>query len=51
MNTTREVDLIRGVRIEIITLTWMVVEMVVSIGAGIAAGSVLLAAFGIDSLL
>jgi divalent metal cation (Fe/Co/Zn/Cd) transporter len=51
MNTTREADIQRGVRIEVITLAWMVVEMAVSIGAGITAGSVLLAAFGIDSLL
>jgi divalent metal cation (Fe/Co/Zn/Cd) transporter len=40
-----------GVRIEIITILWMVVEMVVSIGAGIAARSILLTAFGVDSLI
>jgi divalent metal cation (Fe/Co/Zn/Cd) transporter len=40
-----------GVRIEVITILWMVVEMGVSIGAGIAAGSVLLTAFGVDSLI
>ncbi len=51
MNTNRVADVRLGVRIEVISLAWMVVEMVVSIGAGIAAGSVLLAAFGVDSLL
>lgn len=40
-----------GVRIEVITIIWMVVEMVVSISAGIAARSALLTAFGIDSLI
>jgi divalent metal cation (Fe/Co/Zn/Cd) transporter len=40
-----------GVRIEVITILWMVVEMSVSIGAGIAAKSVLLTAFGVDSLI
>ncbi|HUI89809.1 MAG TPA: cation transporter [Anaerolineales bacterium] len=32
-------------------MLWMVVEMAVSIGAGISAGSILLTAFGIDSLI
>jgi len=40
-----------GVRIEVITIIWMVIEMGISIGAGIAARSVLLTAFGLDSLL
>jgi len=40
-----------GVRIEVITIIWMVIEMTVSIGAGIAARSVLLTAFGLDSLI
>lgn len=40
-----------GVRIELITVVWMVIEMAVSIAAGIAARSVLLTAFGIDSLI
>ncbi len=51
MNATRASDLLIGVRIEIITIIWMVVEMAVSIGAGIAARSVLLTAFGVDSLI
>jgi divalent metal cation (Fe/Co/Zn/Cd) transporter len=39
------------VRIEMITVAWMLVEAVVGIGAGIAARSVLLTAFGIDSVV
>src|SRR2546426_5251178 len=37
-----------GIWVEIFTVLWMVVEAVVSIGAGIAARSTLLTAFGID---
>ncbi|HEX8991513.1 MAG TPA: cation transporter [Anaerolineales bacterium] len=40
-----------GVRIELISVAWMVIEMGVSIAAGILARSVLLTAFGIDSLI
>ena len=38
-----------GVRIEQITVAWMIVEAALSIGAGIAAHSLLLVAFGLDS--
>jgi divalent metal cation (Fe/Co/Zn/Cd) transporter len=51
METTRAVDIRQGVRIEVITILWMVIEMAVSILAGIAAGSILLIAFGMDSLI
>lgn len=51
MDATRASDVKMGVRIEVITILWMVVEMTVSIGAGIAAHSVLLTAFGVDSLI
>ena len=52
MNTpTRASEIKLGVRIEVITAIWMVIEMAVSIGAGIAARSVLLTAFGLDSLI
>jgi len=51
MDTIRSEDLRAGVRIEVVTIAWMVVEMAVSIGAGITAGSVLLVAFGLDSLI
>ena len=40
-----------ALRLEAITLLWMVVEASVSIGAGIAAGSLLLIAFGADSVI
>jgi divalent metal cation (Fe/Co/Zn/Cd) transporter len=40
-----------GVRLELITVVWMAVEAVVAIGAGIAARSVLLTAFGFDSVI
>lgn len=40
-----------GVRIEIVTVAWMVVEAVVSLGAGLVAGSLLLVAFGADSVI
>lgn len=51
MNASRTADIKMGVRIEVITIIWMVIEMAVSIGAGIAARSVLLTAFGVDSLI
>ena len=41
----------RGVRLEAFTVLWMAVEAVLAIGAGIAARSVLLTAFGADSLI
>jgi len=40
-----------GVRIELFTALWMVVEAAVSIGAGVLAHSALLIAFGIDSVV
>jgi divalent metal cation (Fe/Co/Zn/Cd) transporter len=40
-----------GVRLEVITVVWMAVEAVLAIGAGIAACSVLLTAFGFDSVI
>ena len=39
------------VRVEVFTVLWMVVEAVVSIGAGVLARSALLTAFGIDSVI
>jgi divalent metal cation (Fe/Co/Zn/Cd) transporter len=41
----------RGVGLEVFTLAWMSVEAAVAIGSGIAAGSVALLAFGIDSVI
>jgi divalent metal cation (Fe/Co/Zn/Cd) transporter len=40
-----------GIRIEQVTIAWMIVEAVVAIGAGLLARSVLLTAFGIDSVI
>lgn len=41
----------RGIALEIFTLAWMTVEAAVAVAAGIAAGSVALVAFGIDSVI
>jgi divalent metal cation (Fe/Co/Zn/Cd) transporter len=38
-------------RLEYVTLAWMVIEAGVAIGAGVAARSITLLAFGIDSLI
>ena len=40
-----------GLRLEAVSIAWMVVEAAVSVGAGVAAGSLLLAAFGVDSVI
>ena len=41
----------RGIALEIFTLSWMTVEASVAVAAGVAAGSVALIAFGIDSVI
>jgi len=51
MDSTRPSIVRQGIKIEVISIIWMVIEMMVSIGAGIAARSILLIAFGIDSLI
>src|SRR2546428_13391169 len=48
---TREAALLRGVRLEVVTVLWMAAEAALAIGAGIAARSVLLTAFGFDSVI
>jgi divalent metal cation (Fe/Co/Zn/Cd) transporter len=40
-----------GVRLEVFTVAWMAVEAVIAVGAGVAAHSVLLSAFGLDSAI
>lgn len=40
-----------GVRVEQVTIGWMVVEAAVALGAGVLAHSVLLTAFGLDSII
>ncbi|MDQ4106237.1 MAG: cation diffusion facilitator family transporter [Actinomycetota bacterium] len=39
----------RGVRLEVFTITWNVVEAVVAVGVGLLVGSVALVGFGVDS--
>jgi cation diffusion facilitator family transporter len=39
----------RGIRLEVFTITWNVVEAFVAVGAGLLAGSVALVGFGVDS--
>ena len=43
--------LLRGIRLEWVTVVWMAVEAAIAIGAGVAARSVLLTAFGADSVI
>ncbi len=40
-----------GIAIEVVTVAWMFLEAAVAIGAGIVARSVLLTAFGLDSVI
>ena len=44
-------DLREGRRLEYLTIGWNVVEAVVSIGAGVVAGSTALIGFGVDSVI
>jgi divalent metal cation (Fe/Co/Zn/Cd) transporter len=41
----------RGLRLEYLTITWNVIEAVVAVGFGIAAGSIALVGFGFDSVI
>jgi divalent metal cation (Fe/Co/Zn/Cd) transporter len=40
-----------GIWVEVVTVLWMIAEAVISLGAGVIAGSALLIAFGIDSVI
>jgi divalent metal cation (Fe/Co/Zn/Cd) transporter len=51
VNVSRAKHVRRGIRVEVFTVMWMVIEAVVSIGAGLLAGSFLLTAFGLDSVI
>ncbi|HEV2582121.1 MAG TPA: cation transporter [Ktedonobacteraceae bacterium] len=51
VNVSRAIEVRSGIRIEVFTVIWMVIEAAVSIGAGIIAGSTLLTAFGLDSVI
>lgn len=48
---TRSSFVCSGLRVELISCGWMVVEAAVALGAGILARSVLLTAFGADSVI
>jgi divalent metal cation (Fe/Co/Zn/Cd) transporter len=47
----RRRDVGAGIRIELVTVVWMLIEAAVALAAGILARSVLLTAFGIDSII
>ena len=49
--SVRRVALRRGIRLEQLTVAWMLIEATLAIGAGILARSVLLTAFGVDSVV
>jgi divalent metal cation (Fe/Co/Zn/Cd) transporter len=49
--SSRTADVAAGVRVELVTVAWMLVEAVVAIVAGLLARSVLLTAFGVDSVI
>lgn len=49
--STRSDLLRRGVRLEVLTVSWNVIEALIAIGAGWFAGSVALVSFGIDSVI
>jgi hypothetical protein len=51
MTNDRTALIQRAFRLEYVTLAWMTIEAAVAIGAGVAAGSLALTAFGIDSLI
>ncbi len=44
-------DIRAGIRVEWLTIVWMAIEAIVSVGAGLAAGSIALIAFGVDSVI
>jgi divalent metal cation (Fe/Co/Zn/Cd) transporter len=51
LDASRASGLRRGVRLEILTVVWMVLEAAVALGAGLVARSFLLTAFGMDSVI
>ncbi|OLC30839.1 MAG: hypothetical protein AUH31_03925 [Armatimonadetes bacterium 13_1_40CM_64_14] len=48
---TAAADIRAGIRVEWLTIAWMTVEALVSIGAGLAARSIALIGFGADSVI
>lgn len=51
LEVSRPVLIQRGLLLVSASITWMVIEGVVSVSAGVAAGSVALLAFGVDSFI
>lgn len=51
MTTTRGALLVRGLRLEYLTVGWNIVEGLIAVGAGMAAGSIALIGFGVDSFV
>jgi divalent metal cation (Fe/Co/Zn/Cd) transporter len=51
VEATRAQAVRRGVRLEVLTVVWMIAESAIAIAAGVAARSVLLTAFGVDSVV
>src|ERR1700730_3660474 len=50
-STSRASALAAGIRLEVATVAWMTVEAALALAAGLMARSVLLAAFGFDSVI
>ena len=48
---TRAQLLSRGLRLEYLTVGWNIVEGLIAVGAGVAAGSIALIGFGVDSFV
>ncbi len=48
---TRESHIRRGIWLEYVTLAWNALEAIVAIGSGVAAGSIALVGFGLDSVI
>jgi cation diffusion facilitator family transporter len=49
--TPRTALLTRGLRLEYLTVGWNIVEGLIAVGAGLAAGSIALIGFGVDSFV
>lgn len=51
VSSDRQALLQRGLRLELFTISWNVIEAIVAIAAGVAAGSIALIGFGLDSVI
>ncbi len=47
----RPLNLRRGLQLEYLTVGWNVLEGIIAVGAGLAAGSIALIGFGVDSFV